>query len=190
MKTILKDILGLFLYLAIILLCTYLVVHFVVQRTAIEGNSMNPLLKNQDQVLVDKITYRFKEPQRYDVIVFPYRYERDVFFVKRIIGLPGEKVQINAQGEILINDERLDDPYTVEAIDHAGVASTPRILKENEYFVLGDNRNHSHDSRDTDIGVIRRDEIIGTVSLRIYPFKKIKKANAQGEEIDGTKDNP
>lgn len=173
MKAIVKDAIGLCLYLCIILGCTYLAVHFVAQRTMVEGTSMAPALFDGDQVLVDKISYRFHKPKRYDLVAFPYRYEQNTYFVKRIIGLPGEKVYIDAQGTIFINDEALDEHYGLERINQPGGASTPRILGEGEYFLLGDNRNDSMDSRDSRVGLVRRNEIIGKVVFRIMPFSSI-----------------
>lgn len=173
MKAIFKQVLSLCFYLAIILGCTYLVVNYAVQRTGIEGDSMQTTLFHGDQVLVDKLTYRFREPQRYDIIAFPYRYEQDTFYVKRIIGLPGEKIRIDAQGTIFINDEALNECFGTEAISQPGFASVPRILGEDEYFVLGDNRNNSIDSRAALVGYVRRQEIIGKVFFRIYPLSSI-----------------
>lgn len=170
MKAIFKEIISLCLYLAIILGCTYLTVHYAVQRTEIEGASMEPALYHGDQILVDKLTYRFREPKRYEIIAFPYRYEQDTYYVKRIIGLPGEKVRIDAQGTIFINEEALDENYGIEPLSQPGYASSPRILGEDEYFVLGDNRNDSIDSRSAEVGMVRRQEIIGKAFFRIYPF--------------------
>ena len=186
MKAIIKEIISLSLYLAIILGCTYLLVNYVLQRTEIEGDSMQPTLSDGDNIIVDKLTYRFKEPQRYDIIAFPYRYEQDTYFVKRIIGLPGEKIRIDAQGIIFINDEALDERYGSEPIHQARDALTPRILGEDEYFVLGDNRNDSMDSRDSSVGLVRREEIIGRAFVRIYPFTSIgfiqnKKSSSEPE---------
>lgn len=173
MKAIFKQVLSLCFYLAIILGCTYLVVNYAVQRTEIEGDSMQATLFHGDQVLVDKLTYRFGEPQRFDIIAFPYRYEQDTFYVKRIIGLPGEKIRIDAQGTIFINDEALEEDFGTEPISQPGFASVPRILGEDEYFVLGDNRNSSIDSRTALVGYVRRQEIIGKVFFRIYPLSSI-----------------
>lgn len=175
MKAMLKDIAGLCLYLVIILGCTYLVVHFVAQRTEIEGTSMAATLFDGDQVLINKLLYRMEEPKRYDIVAFPYRYEQDTYYVKRIIGLPGETVRIDAQGTILVNEEALDEHFGAEVINQPGNASTPRRLGEDEYFVLGDNRNDSIDSRDARVGIIRRSEIIGKVFFRVFPFSSFGK---------------
>ena len=175
MRAVWKEIVSLCFYLAIITICTYLLVNYAVQRTQVEGGSMQTTLYNGDQVLVDKLTYRFREPQRFDLIAFPYRYEENTYYVKRIIGLPGEKIRIDAQGTIFINDEVLDEAYGIEPISHPGYASTPKILGEDEYFVLGDNRNDSVDSRFAAVGYVRRQEIIGRVFFRIYPFSSMGK---------------
>lgn len=175
MKDIVKEVVSLCFYLLFVLGCTYLCVNYAMQRTQIEGSSMQTTLADGDQVLVDKLTYRFHEPKRYDIIAFPYRYEQDTFYVKRIIGLPGEKIRIDAQGTIFINDEALDEHYGTETITQPGYASTPKILEDDEYFVLGDNRNDSVDSRFASVGYVRREEIIGKVFFRIYPFTSIGK---------------
>lgn len=184
MKAIFKDVVSLCFYLVIVMGCTYVFVNYAVQRTQIEGDSMQTMLSDGDQVLVDKLTYRFREPQRYDMIAFPYRYEQDTFYVKRIIGLPGEKIRIDANGTIFINDEALDESYGTEAISQAGYAYTSRILGDDEYFVLGDNRNDSIDSRFAEVGAVRRQEIIGKAFVRIYPFSSfgsIGKKRQSGE---------
>ena len=173
MKEIFREVVSLCFYLLIILGCTYLCVNYVLQRTQIEGSSMQTTLSDGDQVLVDKLTYRFQQPKRYDVIAFPYRYEQDTFYVKRIIGLPGEKIRIDAQGTIFINEEAWEEDYGTETITQPGYAFTPKILDEDEYFVLGDNRNDSVDSRYASVGYVRREEIIGKVFFRIYPFASI-----------------
>lgn len=170
MRAFVNDIIGLCLYLAIILGCTYLAVHYVAQRTQVEGFSMFPTLSDGDHVLVDKLTYRFEEPKRYDIIVFPYRYEKETYYVKRIIGLPGETVRIDAQGTIFINNVALQEHYGTEAVNAPGYAMLPRKLEDNEYFVLGDNRNDSVDSRSAQVGLVRRAEIIGRAFWRVRPF--------------------
>ena len=173
MKAIWKEVASLCFYLAIILGCTYLLVNYAGQRTQIEGSSMQATLYNGDQVLVDKLSYRFREPKRFEIIAFPYRYEQDTYYVKRIIGLPGEKIRIDAQGTIFINDEALEEHYGTEAITQPGYASTPKILAEDEYFVLGDNRNNSEDSRFANIGNVREDYIIGKAWFIIAPRDKL-----------------
>ena len=172
MKKVLREILSTSLYLLVVLCITYLVIHFVGQRTQVSGSSMEPKLSNNDNLIVDKITYRFKDPERYDIIVFPFEYEDNTYYIKRIIGLPGETVYIDNEGTIYINDTALDETYGREVIKEPGRAYEPITLGEDEYFVMGDNRNNSTDSRDPSVGNIKKDRIIGRAWLRIWPFNK------------------
>lgn len=172
MKKVLREILNTSLYLLVVLCITYLVIHFVGQRTQVSGSSMEPKLSDEDNLIVDKITYHFKEPERYDIIVFPFQYEENTFYIKRIIGLPGETVYIDGEGNIYIDDEILEEGYGREIIKEPGRAYEPITLGEDEYFVMGDNRNNSSDSRDPSVGNVKRDDIIGRAWLRIWPFDK------------------
>lgn len=172
MNKLLREILSTSLYLLTVLCAVYLLIHFVGQRTQVSGSSMEPKLSNEDNLIVDKITYRFREPERYDIIVFPFRYDERTFYIKRIIGMPGETVYIDEDGTIFINDEPLIEGYGKEVIDDPGRAYTPITLGEDEYFVMGDNRNNSSDSRDPTVGNIKRDSIIGRAWLRIWPLDK------------------
>ena len=157
----LKDILSTSLYLLIVLVMTFLVVTYVGQRTKVIGSSMSPTLADGDNLIVDKLTYRFSDPKRFDIIVFPYQYEENTYYIKRIIGLPGETVQV-VDGYVYINGSRLEsDIYGNELMDDPMAASQPITLGEDEYFVLGDNRNNSEDSRSGNIGPVKRSNIIG-----------------------------
>lgn len=172
MKKVLREVFSTSLYLLIVLCLTYLVIHFVGQRTQVSGSSMEPKLSDKDNLIVDKITYKFKEPERFDIIVFPYKHKEDTYYIKRIIGLPGETVYIDGEGNIYINDELLDESYGKEIILDAGNAGKPITLGKDEYFVMGDNRNNSSDSRDPMVGNIKREDIIGRAWLRIWPVSK------------------
>ena len=129
---------------------------------------MEPTLKDGDILLVDKLSYRFSDPRRYDIIVFSYRYQKGRYYTKRIIGLPGETVQIQ-DGAVFIDGKPLEDDISSESIEKARRASEPVVLGEDEYFVLGDNRNFSSDSRDTDVGNVKRRDIIGRIWLKVWP---------------------
>lgn len=172
MKNILKEIVGTSLYLLVVLLAAYLIITFVGQRTEVNGSSMEPTLQNEDNLIVDKISYRFKDPERFDIIVFPFQYEKNTFYIKRIIGMPGETVQIDLQGNIYIDGEILKENYGAEVMNYPGIAFDPIELGKDEYFVLGDNRNHSADSRDPSVGKIKRKDIVGKAWIRIFPFSK------------------
>lgn len=133
---------------------------------------MMPTLENGDQLIVDKLTYHFKEPKRYEIIVFPYKYEENTYYIKRIIGLPGETVQIK-DGCVYIDGKLLGEKYGAEVMDEPGIAEEPISLGEDEYFVLGDNRNHSSDSRVPNVGVLKRKDLMGRAWVRIWPFDNI-----------------
>lgn len=169
----LKEVLGTSLYLLIVLALTFLVVTYVGQRTKVIGSSMEPTFHDGDNLLVDKISYRFEDPKRFDIIVFPFRYAEKTFYIKRIIGLPGETVYIDEQGTIYINGEPLEEHYGKETITNPGRAYEEILLGEDEYFVVGDNRNNSSDSRDPVVGNIKREELIGKAWMRIWPMEKI-----------------
>ncbi len=169
MKSILKELMGWLLYIIIIVGAAYLIVTFVGQRTQVSGSSMETTLSDGDQLIVDKISYRFRDPKRYDIIVFPYQYEPNTYYIKRIIGLPGETIQI-IDGYIYIDGEQLDEHYGNELMNDPGIAAEPVALGEDEYFVLGDNRNNSQDSRAVNVGVIHRKDILGRAWIRIWPL--------------------
>lgn len=168
----LKEVLGWILYILIVICATYLIVTYVGQRTKVSGDSMQATLQDGDNLIVDKISYRFRDPKRYEIIVFPYRYAEDTYYIKRIIGLPGETVQI-IDGYVYIDGEQLDEDYGLEVMNNPGNAANPITLGEDEYFVLGDNRNRSADSRESNVGVLHRDELIGRAWVRIWPLKSI-----------------
>lgn len=166
-----KEVISTALYLIAVVVLTVLFVQFVGQRTHVNGDSMNATLYDGDNLIVDKISYRFTDPERFDIIVFPYRYEEDTFYIKRIIGMPGETVEVR-DGMIYIDGELLQETYGTEVMQYAGIAGTPVELGEDEYFVLGDNRNNSSDSRDPSVGNIHKDQIVGKAFLRIWPLNK------------------
>ncbi len=175
MNKVMKEMISTLVYLLGVLCLTWLVITFVGQRTEVDGSSMEPMLSNGDNLIVDKISYRFRDPQRYDIIVFPFQYQENTYYIKRIIGLPGETVQIDQQGNIYINGELLQENYGREVIraDTVGIAANPIVLGEDGYFVMGDNRNNSTDSRTEIVGNIRRGDIIGRAWVRIWPLDKI-----------------
>ena len=167
------EIFKMVIYFAFVLGLTFFIIYFVGQRTVVSGSSMETTLSDGDNLIIDKLTYHFKDPERFDIIIFPYQYDEDTYYIKRIIGLPGETVYINEDGNIYIDGEILDEDYGLETIENAGIAASPITLGEDEYFVLGDNRNNSTDSRFENVGLIHRRDIIGRAIMRIFPFDEI-----------------
>ena len=162
MNDTLKEILKTSIYFLVLLLVALFIVTFIGQRTIVDGESMENTLFDKDNLIVDKVTYRFKDPQRFDVIVFPYDKGSRNYFIKRIIGLPGEKVQIKG-GRVYIDGILLDDEYGNDLMMDAGIAENEFVLEDEEFFVLGDNRNYSEDSRSGNIGAVKKEYIYGKV---------------------------
>lgn len=164
---------GICLFVAVII--AFLIVHFVAQRTTVDGMSMYSTLNDGDNLIVEKLSYRFGDVERFDIVVFPH-YDaalgEDVYYIKRVIGLPGETIQIT-DGKIYINGEILEESYGyyIDDIPMNGYDAEEEIyIGEDEYFVLGDNRNNSTDSRK--IGCINRSDIEGRACFRIFPFNE------------------
>ncbi|MCR5254330.1 MAG: signal peptidase I [Acetatifactor sp.] len=179
MNKVLKELLSTALYILFILFVTYIVITYVGQRTLVEGTSMMNTLSDGDNLWVDKLSYRFKDPERFDIVVFPPRSDLSTHYIKRIIGLPGETVRIDEEGYIYINGEILDESFGREVIreDMRGRAENDVILGPDEYFVMGDNRNESLDSRFDIVGNIKRNELTGKGAFRIWPLNKWGKVN-------------
>ena len=147
---------------------------YVAHQTTVEGESMEPTLTDGDSVIIQRLSYYFTDPKRYDVVVFPVSYDdgtaKKTYYIKRVIGLPGETVQI-IDGSVYINNEKLDDDvYGAAAINEAGIAENPLVLGENQYFVMGDNRNMSTDSRNSYVGLVNKNDIIGEAWLCTWPL--------------------
>lgn len=172
-RNIMKEIIGTLLYLAVVCLLVFLILHYVGQRTVVHGDSMDNTLRDGQNLIMDKISYRFHDPERFDIVIFPGPEENGEhpYYIKRVIGLPGETIQIK-DGVVFINGEQLtEDVYGItDYIENPGIAEEPIRLGENEYFCLGDNRPVSYDSRYVEVGVIDQSEIIGKVWIRIWPF--------------------
>lgn len=174
MKSVVKEIFNTSVYLLVVAIACFLLVQYVGQRTEVIGSSMENTLNDGDNLLVDKISYRFTDPKRFDIIVFPYPHDKEVFYIKRIIGMPGEKIRIDEDGVIYVGGKVLEEGYGREVIQDPGLAGEEILLGANEYFVLGDNRNNSSDSRDPHVGNIKRSDIMGKAFIRIWPLSKIE----------------
>lgn len=144
---------------------------FIAQPFIVSGSSMDPTFSNGEYLIVDEISYRFEEPQRGDVVIFKYPNDPTKFFIKRIIGLPGERVIVSASSVIIQNDAnpegfKLDETY----LSHPTLGDMTVVLDDTEYFVMGDNRPASSDSRVW--GPLERDFIIGRALVRLLPVTK------------------
>lgn len=177
MFRILKKIGSFFLDIiqtVVIALAIFVIVYlFFFQPHQVKGNSMHPNFSNGEYLLTNKITYRFQEPKRGDVVVFTAPRNQEYEYIKRIIGLPGESIKITA-GDVFINQERLEENYLPEGLktNSGSFLKEGQVfsLPEGEYIVMGDNRNHSSDSREW--GTVPRENIIGKAWLRYWPLAK------------------
>lgn len=151
----------------------YVICAFCVEKTTVIGDSMNPVLEDGDKILINKAAYYFSDPKRYDVICFKQSGTEHSFYnIKRVIGMPGETVSI-IDGKVYIDGEVLSDDMKVDAVVNGGLANEELVLEENEYFVLGDNRNNSEDSRFANIGNIIEGDIIGKAWIKLDGFQFI-----------------
>ncbi len=172
-KNVFREFLEMILYVAGVALAAFFLYHYVAQQVEVDGHSMMNTLDHGEHLILEKLSYRFGDPKRFDIIVFrPYEDEKSTYYIKRIIGLPGETVQIVGY-DIYIDGEPLEEDYGWEPLEDPGLAEEAVTLGEDEYFVLGDNRNNSMDSRDQRVGNVRRDAIMGRAWVRVWPFNKI-----------------
>ena len=176
-KKIIKEIVIWLLLIVLTITASYFITTNVFVKTAVAGVSMEPTLMEGQVVIVNKIEYYLKSPKRNDVIVYKQsNREHSYYEIKRVIGLPGETVKIK-NGMIYINDELLKEKIKTETIENAGLAEEGIKLDDNEYFVLGDNRNDSEDSRFASVGNVLRNEILGKAVAIEKPFTLVDSLN-------------
>lgn len=181
-KKLIREIVIWIVEILAVILLSYVIVAFGMVKTSMVGESMSPTLADSESIIVNKLSYRFKSPKRFDVIVFKQNgNEHSYYNIKRVVGLPGETIQIK-DGAIYIDGELLEEEYNVEPMNNGGLAKEPITLDAGEYFVLGDNRNGSEDSRYANVGAIIREDIVGKAWIRVNPFQFVSKINVQSEE--------
>jgi len=178
MKTFVPPLLFIWETLKIVVLALLIVIpirYFLFQPFFVRGQSMEPNFENGDYLIIDELSYRFSGPQRGDVVVFRYPYNRSQSYIKRLIGLPGETIEIKDNKIIIYSDgqARVLDETAYLSVNVQTTGELRIRLDENEYFVLGDNRSVSSDSRTW--GPLKRGDIIGKVFLRAWPFRALAK---------------
>jgi len=166
-----KEILTWVSEIVIVIMITLVFMYFFGFHTSVAGQSMLGTLKDGDEVLVNRFIYKIKQPKVNDIIVFlPNGNEKSNYYIKRVIGVPGDKVQIK-NGAVYVNGELFEEIVDVPAIENAEMAEKEIIVGEDEYFVLGDNRNNSEDSRYANVGNVKKDYIEGKAWFVVSPFE-------------------
>ena len=156
--------------IVIVVLFAFVLVYFFGQTRACIGQSMSTTIEGGDAVLLDGLSYKLGNPKRNDVIAFQLNGNREgASSIKRILGVPGETIQIK-DGMIYIDGEIYLEKKDYPAMTDAGLAEEPITLGTNQYFVLGDNRNDSIDSREPEVGAVRREDILGRAVFRVWPL--------------------
>ena len=170
---LLQEIIIWLFQIALVCFAAVVLVWYFGQRVSVIGDSMNPGLKNGDITLVNRLVYDVRKPRRGDIIAFkPNGNESSHYYMKRVIGLPGETIECK-EGIIFIDGEMLEEDYKTTAIEELGLLEEPITLKSDEFFVLGDDRQSSEDSRMANIGNVKRSEIAGKVWFVISPIKHL-----------------
>lgn len=169
-----KEILEWIKIIVVSLAIALVITHFI-KPTLVHGSSMYPTLEEKDYLIINRVAYNHKEPQRGDIIVFESELLQDngkkKDLVKRVIGVPGDKVKIT-DGEVYINGKLQNEPYIHGQQTFGDVDTT---IPNGYIFAMGDNRGNSMDSRDPAVGVVNKNDILGKVIVRLFPFNKIGK---------------
>ncbi|MCI8635450.1 MAG: signal peptidase I [Eubacterium sp.] len=168
---IIKEVITWVVEIAIVLGIAFVFVYYIGMRTSVVGQSMTPVLKNNQEILINRFVYLLTDPKPNDIIVFlPNGNEKSHYYVKRVIGTPGDTVQIQ-EGTVFVNGEPFEEAVETDAILDAELAGEEILLGEDEYFVLGDNRNNSEDSRYANIGNVKKQHIIGKAWFITSPYE-------------------
>lgn len=166
-KSMIREIFSMIFYSFAAVLLAAVIVFSVGMKVGVIGVSMEPALYNGQEVLINRFIYKLSAPKRGDVIAFlPNGNQNSHYYLKRVIGLPGEKIQI-IEGYVYINGELLTEDESYDKIADAGIADGEIVLGNDEFFVLGDNRNNSEDSRSGNIGAVSKNTITGKAWLRL-----------------------
>ncbi len=145
------------------------------QPVVTNGESMSPILVHGDMIFVEKLSYMFSSPKQDDIIVFPYPKDPSKEYIKRVIGVPGDEIDLK-NNTFYVNGQPYDDDFALEVVP-LGDVFFPITVGEGEYFVLGDNRLVSRDSRYSEVGMIKEEDIVGKASFVMYPFNRIRILN-------------
>lgn len=186
-KKLVMKILVTVAEIIVVVLISYLITHHGMTVYTVSGQDMNPTLENGDRILVNKLSYHIHSIKRNDVVVVKQSgLEHNYYSAERIIGLPGEKIQIK-DGSVYINNEKLKEKYDFSSMENGGLALEPIMLDEDEYFVLCDNRNNGEDSRNANVGNISRENIVGKAWFRMNTIEMVSMIDKVSEQKEKQK---
>lgn len=164
---LIKDIFEMIVGSMIVIFLAFVIVFSVGMKTSVVGDSMEPMLYNGQEILMNRVVYRLSSPKRGDVVVFlPNGNQNSHYYVKRVVALPGETIQI-LDGDVYVDGVPLDEDESFDKIIDAGIAENELKLAADEFFVMGDNRNSSEDSRSGNIGAVKKDNIVGKAWFKL-----------------------
>ena len=176
-KDKIKEILIWVAYVGGAILLAFLITKFGLERTTMDDVSMEPTLNKEEKLIINKFNYIFTDPKRFDIIVFEQSGREHIYYnIKRVVGMPGEKILIK-EGKVYVNGKPLEEIANVTETINTGLADEIIKLGKDEYFVLGDNRNNSEDSRYSNVGNVKKADIVGKAWIRLKPFNFINKLN-------------
>lgn len=165
MNRIVKEIIEWIAVVVVAVVLAYFVNHFIIVNAIVPSSSMETTIMTGDRVIGNRLAYSFSEPERGDIIIFKFPDDESKLYIKRLIGLPGETVEIK-EGKVFVDGEALDEPYlTVTTEGTFG----PYTVPEGHYFMLGDNRNNSADSRYWNNTYLAREKIVGKAVFKYWP---------------------
>ena len=172
-NAILSEVLDYVKVIIFAVVFVLIVNNFILINALVPSESMEKTIMTGDRIFGFRLAYEFEEPERFDIVIFKYPDdpEQKELYIKRVIGLPGERIQIR-DGQILINGETYREGRDLPKISNPGLATNEVYLESDEYFVLGDNRNNSEDSRYADVGNVKKKYIAGKIWFRVTPVKK------------------
>ena len=180
LQPVLNSVYEIIKTITFVLLAAFIIRTFLIQPFVVEGQSMEPNFHNQEYLIVEKVLYRLNDPKRGDVIIFQAPSNPDFDYIKRIIALPGEKIKI-VNNSVYVNNIKINESYLdkneLTLINQNENSILERVMGPNEYFVLGDNREHSSDSRE--FGALPKSKIIGHVWVTVYPWKNFGTVSAE-----------
>ncbi|NLK99811.1 MAG: signal peptidase I [Clostridiales bacterium] len=171
-KRVIKEIISWVMIFGIAFILALIINRFVIFKVEVPTGSMERTIMTGDKVFTSRLSYLFKDPKRGDIVVFPLPDDEEIDYIKRIIGVGGDKIEIK-DGELFINDEKIIEDYILEPMDKEDFG--PVSVPEGTYFMMGDNRNSSLDAREWDIKFVEKDKIKGKAIFKYPDFSWLNK---------------